>query len=66
MYKVCGAESVRKRDIIRVVKLVWYAMFVYWKVIIFFKVNSGKINYFSMFGSVMKNKLENTFQCLVM
>jgi hypothetical protein len=66
MYKVCGAESVRKRDIIRVVKLVWYAMFVYWKVIFFFKVNSGKINYFSMFGSVMKNKLENTFQCLVM
>jgi len=66
MYKVCGAESVRKRDIIRVVKLVWYDMFVYWKVIFFFKVNSGKINYFSMFGSVMKNKLENTFQCLVM
>ena len=66
MYKVCGAESVRKRDIIRVVKLVWYAKFVYWKVIFFFKVNSGKINYFSMFGSVMKNKLENTFQCLVM
>ena len=30
------------------------------------KVNSGKVNYFSMFGSVMKNKLENTFQCLIM
>jgi len=25
-----------------------------------------KVNYFPMFGSVMKNKLENTFQCLVM
>jgi hypothetical protein len=25
-----------------------------------------KVNYFSMFGSVMENKLENTFQCLVM
>ena len=32
----------------------------------FWKVNSGKVNYFPMFGSVMKNKLENTFQCLVM
>ena len=32
----------------------------------FFKVNSRKVNYFSMFGSVMKNKLANTFQCLVM
>jgi len=30
------------------------------------KVNSGKMNYFSMFGSVMENKLENTFQCLDM
>ena len=30
------------------------------------KVNFGKVNYFPMFGSIMKNKLENTFQCLVM
>ena len=29
-------------------------------------MNSGKVNYFPMFGSVMENKLENTFQCLVM
>jgi hypothetical protein len=41
------------------------APFVCWKVVSFWKVNSGKVN-FSMFGSVMKNKLENTFQCLVM
>jgi hypothetical protein len=27
------------------------------------KVNFEKVNYFSIFGSVMKNKLENTFQC---
>ena len=34
---------------------------------IFFKKNEfQKMNYFLMFGSVMKNKLENTFQCLVM
>jgi hypothetical protein len=37
----------------------------------FWKVNSGKMNfrkmnYFPMFGSVMKNKLENIFQCLLM
>ena len=32
----------------------------------FKKVNSGKVNYFLIFGSVMKNKLENIFQCLVM
>jgi hypothetical protein len=25
-----------------------------------------KVNYFLMFGSVMENKLENIFQCLVM
>jgi hypothetical protein len=42
------------------------APFVCWKVVFFWKVNSGKVNYFPMFGSVMKNKLENTFQCLVM
>ena len=30
------------------------------------EVNSRKINYFSMFDIVMENKLENTFQCLVM
>ena len=46
------------------------APFVCWKVVSFWKVNSGKvnsekINCFSMFGSIMKNKLENTFQCLV-
>ena len=29
--------------------------------IFFFKVNFRKMNYFLMFGSVMKNKLENTF-----
>ena len=29
-------------------------------------MNSRKINYFLMFGSVMKNKLKNTLQCLVM
>ena len=29
------------------------------------KVDSWKLNYFLMFGSVMKNKLENNFQCLV-
>ena len=38
------------------------APFVCWKVVFFKKVNSGKVNYFSMFGSVM----ENTFQSLVM
>jgi hypothetical protein len=32
----------------------------------FFKKKLKKVNYFSMFGSVMKNKLENTLQCLVM
>jgi len=29
-------------------------------------MNSGKVNYIPMFGNVMENKLENTFQCLVM
>jgi hypothetical protein len=33
--------------------------------VVFFKVNSGKVNYFSMFGSVIKNKLKNIFQYLV-
>ena len=42
------------------------APFVCWKVVSFWKVNSGKVNYFLMFGSVMENKLENNFQCLVM
>jgi hypothetical protein len=41
-------------------------LFVCWKVVFFLKMNSGKVNYFPMFGSVMENKLENTFQCLVM
>jgi len=40
------------------------------KAVCFWKVNSGKVNYFPMFGSVMENKLENklenTFQYLVM
>jgi hypothetical protein len=27
----------------------------------FWKVNSGKVNYFMIFGSVIENKLENTF-----
>ena len=45
--------------------------FVCWKVVYFWKVNyikvnSRKVNYFLMFGSIMKNKLENTFYCLVM
>jgi hypothetical protein len=50
-------------------------LFVYWKVVFFFLKNefrekwisrkwiTGK--YFPMFGSVMENKLENIFQCLV-
>ena len=42
------------------------ALLVCWKVVFFSKVNFGKVNYFLMFDSVMKNKLENTFQCLVM
>jgi hypothetical protein len=37
------------------------APFVWWKIVSFRKVNSGKVNYFLMFGSVMKNKLENIF-----
>jgi hypothetical protein len=37
-----------------------------WKVVFFWKVNSGKVNYFLIFDSVMKNKLENIFQSLVM
>jgi hypothetical protein len=46
-------------------------LFVFWKVVFFWKVNFmkvnfKKVNYFSMFGSVMKNKLENIFRCLVM
>ena len=42
------------------------APFVSWKVVSFWKVNSRKVNYFPMFGSVMENKLENIFQCLFM
>ena len=38
-----------------------YAMFICWKVIFFFKVN-----YFLIFSSVMRNKLKNNFQCLIM
>ncbi|KAJ6860947.1 hypothetical protein NC651_037128 [Populus alba x Populus x berolinensis] len=32
----------------------------------FFSESEFRGNYFPMFGSVMENKLENTFQCLVM
>ena len=32
----------------------------------FKKINFKKVNYFLIFSSVIKNKLENTFQCLVM
>ena len=42
------------------------ASFVCWKAVCFWKVNSGKVNYFPMFGSIMENKLENTFQFLIM
>jgi len=31
------------------------------KVVFFFKVNFKKMNYFMMFGSIIKNKLENIF-----
>ena len=30
------------------------------------KINSKKVNYFLIFDSVIKNKLKNTFQCLIM
>ena len=40
--------------------------FVCWKLNFFLKVNFRKVNYFMMFDGVMKIKLENTFQCLVM
>jgi hypothetical protein len=36
------------------------------KVFYFEKLNLKKVNCFLIFGIVMKNKLENTFQCLVM
>jgi len=29
------------------------------------KINFKKINYFLMFSNVIKNKMENNFQCLV-
>jgi hypothetical protein len=35
------------------------------KVVFFLKVNSRKVNYFLMFDNVMENKLENSFQYLV-
>jgi hypothetical protein len=41
-------------------------LFICRKVIFLKKINSRKVNYFLMFDSVMKNKLKNTFQCLVM
>ena len=36
------------------------------KVVFFLKVNSRKVNYFLMYDNVMENKLENSFQYLVM
>ena len=39
--------------------------FICWKVVFFWKVNSEKVNYFLIFGSVIENKLENIFQCLI-
>jgi hypothetical protein len=41
-------------------------LFVCWKVFFYWKVNSrkvnsGKVNYFSIFDCVMENKLENIF-----
>ena len=36
------------------------------KVFYFEKLNLKKVNYFLIFGIVMKNKLENIFQYLVM
>jgi hypothetical protein len=36
-------------------------LFICWKIVLFWKVN-----YFPMFGSVIKNKLENILQCFVM
>ena len=42
------------------------APFACWQIVSFWKVNFEKMNYFPMFGSVMENKLGNTFQCLVM
>jgi len=49
--------------------LIWSCLFagnICWKVIFYLKVNSEKVNYFLIFDNVMKNKLENIFQCLVM
>ena len=34
-----------------------------WEVVFFWKVNFRKVIYFLMFSNVMKNKLENIFQC---
>ena len=45
----------------RIEKFETRAPFVCWKIVSFWKVNC-----FLMFGSVMENKLENIFQCLVM
>jgi hypothetical protein len=38
---------------------------IYWKVIFLKKLNFKKINYFLIFDSIIKNKLENTFQYLI-
>jgi hypothetical protein len=38
----------------------------FFKKINFRKINFKKVNYFLIFSSVIKNKLENTFQYLVM
>ena len=34
--------------------------------IFFKKINSRKVNYFLIFGNIVKNKLKNTFQYLIM
>jgi len=38
-----------------------YTLFIYWRINFFKKISFRKINYFLMFGSVIENKLENTF-----
>jgi len=74
-------EGLRGRGSQRIQELSWSPrtyfkfsypyFFFYWKVILFKKINfrkinSKKINYFLIFSSIIKNKLENIFQCLVM
>jgi hypothetical protein len=47
-------------------QLILGSIFFWWKVVFFWKVNFKKINYFSMFGNIIENKLENIFRYLVM